>query len=304
MVLWLSTASKTHTPLLDFSTKIIEHSGVLAPVGWKCWKHPEFGESDWSSVDEISMVRRFLNAFNAIEKILIKQQNGREDDDRYEAFTSRVRKSTTLNAPAKDLLQEYAKLRNVIVHEPWTAREEPIASPLPATVERIERILENLEKPPTVFGTLGQQKIAVLGADDEISEFLDKVDDPDNYSQSPVRGTDGELHLITTNAVARRVAKSYHADDGALVHSATVGDVLKFVEDDTDRLVLGGRGMKVVEAIRKFSGEERTGKGGKISLDWTPPAALIITENGKATEAPLCICTKNDLGRLYRALGF
>src|SRR5690606_7790148 len=106
-------------------------------------------------------------------------------------------------------------------------------------------------------------------------------------------------------------AKSYRADDGALVHSATVGEVLQFVEDDTDRLVLGSRGMKVVEAIRKFSGEEhvenlskRAGKNNNPDAGWTPPAALIITQNGKATETPLCICTKNDLRRLYRALGF
>ncbi|MGB3414152.1 MAG: hypothetical protein WBA28_05490 [Microbacteriaceae bacterium] len=60
----------------------------------------------------------------------------------------------------------------------------------------------------------------------------------------------------------------------------------------------------MVEAIRKFSGEDKTSKGKAAPSDWSPPAALIITENGKATEKPLCICTKNDLGKLYRALGF
>ncbi|MGB3414151.1 MAG: hypothetical protein WBA28_05485 [Microbacteriaceae bacterium] len=169
-----------------------------------------------------------------IEEILTKAQNGRVDDDRYIAFTVRVRDSDKLSGKSKDLLYEYAKLRNVIVHEPWTSREEPIATPLLKTVEEIELIQQNLEKPPTVIGILGQRSVETLDADVEISTFLEMVDDPDNYSQAPIRGSDGALHLMTTNAVARWVAKGNRDNGGIMDLTATIADVLKFAEDDTD----------------------------------------------------------------------
>lgn len=231
---------------------------------------------------------RFLDAFNRIELILKKRA---KDADKNLGFSALVRSSKELVQRQRDLLLDYANLRNAIVHTRGGQIGQPIADPRLSTVQSIEKQADVLERPPIVLEVLKLQPPIVHPIDSSIFEFFNDVKLPHNYSQAPVRDNKGALHLVTTNAVARWVAASYEPKQGAILSDASIGEVLAYSELG-DRVEIRPRGFKVSQAWRVFSGE--TG---------SPPAAVVFTHSGSATEKPLGMCVRADLPDMLRALG-
>ncbi|MBC9942953.1 hypothetical protein ICL81_00225 [Leucobacter sp. cx-328] len=137
---------------------------------------------------------------------------------------------------------------------------------------------------------MSSQRVNVLDEANDSAEFLDLVRDY-NFSQAPVRMSDGALALITTNAVARWLSSEYKAFSGAAVEHASLGEVIKFSEAE-DEILVRSREMTVVQAWRIFAGLENN----------TPPHALVITHSGKMSETPLALVVRSDLPALLKAL--
>lgn len=236
-----------------------------------------------------SNAERFLDAFRTIEATLIAKSTVKYS--KQPAFYELVEDSKLLTFSQKEKLKQLAKLRNVIVHEPH--REgEPIADPRIDAVEWIEQQALIIEKPPLVRSVLKIQPPSVLNKNSEISEFLELVSKFD-FSQAPVGDGSNVVALITTNAVTRWISSAYISNQGALVEESKIEEILTFSEN-TDHLVFKPRDLKVVDALRIFSGENTS----------IPPAAILITENGKPEEKPLGICVKSDVQVLYKSIGF
>ena len=128
--------------------------------------------------------------------------------------------------------------------------------------------------------------------DEPISAALDHVRSFD-YSQLPVYGQSGYSAILTTNAIARRLAHELGINVG-LAEDEPVGRVLEFAEPH-ERALLVRRNISVTEAI------DRLAHGGTAG---TAITALIITDNGKNTEKPLAVVVADDLPALTAALEF
>lgn len=240
-----------------------------------------------------SNARRFLDAFHGIEQELNRQQSqprpGNRKNGPHRSFRELVRDSKFLTSAEREYLDQAADLRNAIAHAPWTDGVA-IADPRDSVVEKLERKLEQLREPPRVIETLKCTKPIVLADSAGVEEFFGLVREH-AYSQAPVSTDDGELRLITTNMVTRWIAENWEEGAGALPEGSAIKDVLPCAESDESPAKTCSRELRVVEAIRVFSGEY-----GEV------PAAIVLTHNGKASETPLGICTKSDLPALYRAL--
>ena len=235
-----------------------------------------------------SNARRFLDAFNGIEQLL--RDRSRVDDSF--AFVRLLEISKEVVPMQRDKLRQMARLRNAIVHNPYDDANEPVADPRTKSVEFLEKQLEVIERPPLVLSVLKLSKPIVLSPEDDISRFLELVQPPDDFSQAPVR-LDGQLALITTNAVARWVSSHYEqTEGGGVLPQADLMEVLRFAEAG-DRIEVRSRHLKVVQALHLFAGEKAE-----------PPAAIVITQSGLPSETPLGLCTKADVPALFRALGF
>lgn len=229
--------------------------------------------------------RRFLDAFARIENRLADDAG---DGDRHRDFSQLVNGSERLSAAQRGELKAVARLRNSIVHAAYFGGE-PIADPREELVGWIEQQAELIEAPPRVLAVLGAQRVRALDERDPVTAFFELLHEH-GYSQAPVRLASGGLGLITTNALARWLAAEFRANDG-IAEAATVGDVLRLGER-RDRAVLRERGLRAAEAVRILAGELGH-----------PPAAIILTEHGRAEESPLAICTLADLPALLLALG-
>lgn len=235
-----------------------------------------------------SNAERFIDAFNRIEQILRSRAKA---DLKKRSFGEIVDKSKDVIPKQAVTLKAMADLRNVIVHTPFDSEGAILAEPRLTAVEWMEMQADLIERPPRVIDVLKMSPPKVFDVHDEISEFLREVSPPNNFSQSPFMDSEDKFKLITTNAVARWVAKNYEAKDGVVVAASTIGEVFESAELD-DHLDLRAKGLKCVDAVRAFSGEHGI-----------PPAAILITEPRGVAQVPLGICTRGDLPALYKALG-
>lgn len=235
-----------------------------------------------------SNARSFLDAFARIEEVLAQQQERRENPKDWPSFSELLDASDTLLLSQKEHLRRYARLRNAISHNSYRDGA-PIADPRTETVDSIERIQLNLEKPPLLIDQLKDRGTPhIYNLKDEVSEFLELVVSL-SYSQAPVKALNG-YELITTNAVARWFAKQLTQSVGAF-STATIEEVLNFAEAG-DKLRIGSPTTTVVQAINIFAGQNST--------TTEPPSAILLL--GKMGQQPQRLCTRFDLTRLYASL--
>lgn len=232
---------------------------------------------------------RFLDAFRTIEAALLALSTKRYTSQ--PAFYELVDDSKQITYAQKQKLKQLAKLRNAIVHEPYQ-NGIPIADPRSDVVEWIEQQALVIENPPLVKSVLKIQPPEVLNQNSEISEFLEMVSKYD-YSQAPVGDGLKVSALITTNAVTRWISSAYVSNEGALVEESEIAEVLRFSEN-TDGIVFKPHNLKVVDALRIFSGENSQ----------ITPAAILLTHSGSPEEKPLGICVRSDMQALYKSIGF
>lgn len=233
--------------------------------------------------------RRFLNAYHGIENILRSRQGAGFDV----GFSHLVRSDKLLLAEQRRLLLDLAYLRNAIAHTPYSEAEEPYANPREETVQWIEKQFEIIASPPRVISALKLQPPKTLEASDRLSDFLILVGDPHNFSQVPFRRESGGLGLLTTNAVARWLARQYEDGQGYLADDVSVSGVAESSSEIGDRLIVRSRTLRVVDALNTFAGTSQA----------LPPAAIVVTHSGKQYEKPIGIVTTFDIPLLATVVG-
>lgn len=239
----------------------------------------------------MSNADRLIQALVQIEKVLLDEQYAERKDGKYVGLSRLIRDSKKLSDRQKSRLISLAELRNTIVHEPRNDAHEVIAEPRDDVIEWVEQQVQIIVEPPLVVTVLGLEPPTLLDEACDLVQFLELVR-LHHFSQSPVRTREGGLRLITTNAVARWVAEQYVKGDGVALEAITIEELEPFSEEG-DRLELGRRNLTAIQAVRIFSGQ--TGR--------PIPAAIVLTENGKAHETPVGICTASDVAKLLAALG-
>ena len=111
-----------------------------------------------------SNAQRFIDAYNKTDQSLRAQYNFK----RSMSFSDVVRRSVLLNAIVRkyeDLLIDYGRLRNAIVHQ--NNDEMIIAEPHLKVVEKMEQISTLVSTPPKILDTVARKDI--LCVDDNIS---------------------------------------------------------------------------------------------------------------------------------------
>ncbi|OBH31702.1 hypothetical protein A9X03_07110 [Mycobacterium sp. E1715] len=236
-------------------------------------------------MDQIDGASRFLAAFNAIENHF-KSRLG-DDVSGFRGLAEKYADKFGMGREDRRAIRIFGELRNVMLHTEYY-QGKPIAVPVPGIVSGIETLRDKILSPPTVLGVLPRRPIVRFSPGDPISAVLDEVR-KHNYSQFPIYEGHSYCGLLTTNCVGRWLADRLATDE--LAESESVSAVLKFAEPQDTAAHLS-RAATVLHAIKKLSSPAQ-GSG--------PPAALIITETGKANETPLAIVVADDLAILFAA---
>jgi hypothetical protein len=234
------------------------------------------------------LAARFIDAFKEIEGHFRSRlrMEGRH------RFTEMAREYVQINhLPQEylDALRTFAALRNAISHERYLDGS-PIAQPVPATVDRIELLRDQIRDPPRALSFLRTMNVCSASPEDPLSSVLDHVRSYD-YSQLPVYHDGSYTGMLTTNAISRWLADQL-ASKSNPTGDEKVSEVLAFAEPH-ERGILAAQTLTAADAIHQltYGGPD----GGQVN-------ALIITDHGLATEPPLAVVVGWDLARLLAAV--
>ena len=210
--------------------------------------------------------QRFLNAFAMIEKQL-KQITGVTRYSRFYQLLNQASRSSGLVRKYEMELQEYADLRNAIVHQ-RSDEGHIIAIPIDEVVAEIEELARKICDPQT-----------------EIREAVNIMETMGS-SKLPVYAQGGFHALLTMEMIARWTLHQSRTNQPL---SGVVSDCLYF-KDKKERVLFLSRTADVTEAQDLF--EASLHRGVSIS-------AILITESGSAHQKPIGIITVADLPLLY-----
>lgn len=240
--------------------------------------------------DELRRGERFLAAYTVIEQAMRRKWGSPTGKEAFRYLVDVLAQKDWTIREFKGDLEEFAELRNAIVHE-RTSPTYLIAVPLPEAVERIERIAAAVYDPPLVYPRF-KRDVACLSPDDKMERVFKKVSET-GYSQFPVYRGPVYRGLLTDGGIARWVAGVLSAgragdagDRQDRLGDVSVGDVLKS-EKRPDRARFVSKKATIYEAEHLF---RDAGRGDKWRV-----SALLITENGSAEEELAGIITPSDV---------
>ena len=229
---------------------------------------------------------RFLEAFNTIDKHL-RRKTGL--NDRNSSFSTVLDKAAKTNSAVRNLkidLQEFADLRNAIVHERTDGHV--IAEPHEEVIIRLERILKLITKSPTVREYMTGNPV-VFKFTDPIGDALD-VMYKNQISQAPVVQEVMFIGLLSANTIVRWLGANVDKDLFS-VKETLISEVLDYTEDPNHVSFMNPENtvFDVFERIQQYEL-----KGNRLE-------AILVTHSGKATESILGIITIWDLPKMNQA---
>lgn len=202
----------------------------------------------------------FLNAFGEIEQVLRRQLRAQASTTFSQLLIDATKRSPAVRQFEVDL-REYAELRNAIVHQRTDGHA--IAEPYVEVVRDIERIRDRLVRPPGLL-PFAAQPVVTCEASDHIGSAA-----------------------LTAETITRWMAFTLRDNDG-LLKEVPVADVLPHAET-TDNVTFLGRAARAFDALGAF---EEFFQRGQF------PNAILLTEAGSTTQAPLGIVAVADIPQI------
>jgi len=268
-------------------------------------------------------IARFEGAYNRIDRemqrLLDEPREGRR-----RGFASAVRQIASERrhfGRHLDFLLEAGELRNALVHNRF-GDIEYIAVPTEATVARLEAIDEELRS-PVALRTLAAKEVVTISIDEKLGRVLALVRQK-GVVRFPVKRDGMITALLTASGVVRWIA-SHDLESCALpasvqVPRAPAGSLdlptVKGVKSAAGEGEAASEGERIICAIASVSVGEvlardhrrdefalvpRTASADEALSLWSKNPrleAVIVTERGRADEAPLGIATATDLIKL------
>lgn len=225
--------------------------------------------------------QQFLNRFNELEQGLRDATGSRREVP----FGSMIGRTATKNAAVRRHerdLREYADLRNAIVHE--HPRGHVIADITQEALDEFNAIVDRIMEPVQVY-PLFRGDISVYREDDPLTDAVRDLWES-GHSQVIVR-VDRMLSLLSSAGITRWLGSSVNGTSIDLAR-ATVGDALAFEEEGGIAFVARSAS---VDEVRELFLSFPTRRSQRLR-------AVVITEHGSPTEAPLGIITASDLVEL------
>jgi len=227
----------------------------------------------------MSRAKGFIRSYNEIADYM-RRLTGLGMDASFSKLVDRAaEKNAAIRAEAVRL-KDYSELRNAIVHH-RTYPEEIIAEPSEEALARFRAVVHTVLSPKRLIPTF-QRPVRCFLLSDPLAEVLKYMGQHD-YSQIVLRGREG-LSILTTEGIARWLERQA-LNDIISITETSVANV--HAHEEPEGFLVMGRECSTYDARQAFSD----------AIDQKRPRlfAVIITQTGKETEAPLGIVTPWDL---------
>ncbi|MFB3164777.1 CBS domain-containing protein [Neobacillus sp. 179-J 1A1 HS] len=221
---------------------------------------------------------RFEVAFNQVHDAM--KDIVKINDDRFVVLVKVGAKKYQIIETFKKDLEQYAKLRNAIVHEKMQVGYY-IAEPNAKVVEHFEKIANVFNRPNYAL-SIATKNVLYFDYNDSILKVTEAIRQY-NYSKFPVYKNNEFAGLLTASSIVKWLAQNM-VSTSVNLDDTHIYDIMKYEKDHPVDFVAKSTNIFDVETIFEKSHKV------KKKLE-----AVIITENGKKDEAPLGIITPWDL---------
>lgn len=221
---------------------------------------------------------RFEVAFNQVHDALrdIVQIN----DERFVVLVKIGAKKYQIIETFKKDLEQYAKLRNAIVHEKMEVGFY-IAEPNAKVVNHIEKIANLLNRPNFAL-SIASKNVVYFDVQDSILKVTSAIKEY-GYSKFPIYKNKKCIGLLTAGSIMKWMAQQMNS--GVVNLSEIHVEDIMLVEKERP-IEIVAKNINIFEVENIF--EKAHKKKRKIE-------GIVITENGKSDEAPLGMITAWDL---------
>lgn len=231
--------------------------------------------------------RRFIDSLESIKRAYEKKykRNFSGFGDAWRHAKDKGDSVATRNSDFGNLLRE---LRNVIQHASYR-NGEPISTPRKDVVELAERLAEQVRKDPEIKEFINSEPITI-SFDTRLPEIARIVSEND-FSQIPITNEGKVKGLLTTNAIARWLAKNINPKDGTLVveaDSVTASDLLEFSES-IDSPIYVKPTERAYKVCQRLAGEK-------------PVPAALVTSTGDHNAKLVGIITRIDVAGILKKI--
>ena len=228
----------------------------------------------------------FLSAYNKIDAQLRAQYNFSSG----QSFTDIVRRCAEKNAVVRryeDDLAEYARLRNVIVHQ--STDGQFVAVPCDEATREIERIAELLAEPPRIREVLPEKKVVSIEAGISLRQAVLLISRT-GHSNLPVYEGKRMLGVLNNRRIIRELGSVLSRGQSveSFFSETPVADVL----DESDMFVYYrylSENATVEEVLSAFEENKKL-------------IAVLVSERGKRGERIRNIVTPADLVHIGKKL--
>lgn len=227
---------------------------------------------------DISLAERYEVAFNQIHDAL--KRIVKTKDDRFVVLVRVGSKSHQIIDTYRDDLEQYAKLRNALVHDKLQVGQY-IAEPHIRVVEHIEKIATILNKPNHAL-SIATKNVVYFQQDDSILKVIQGINQF-SYSQYPIYEGKNCIGLLTTESIVKWLAANV-VKNSVTLSDIQVSDILKYEKKHPIAFVSKSINIFEIEDYFERAHQKRE------TLE-----AVIITENGASNETPLGVITAWDL---------
>ncbi|MEH7495596.1 CBS domain-containing protein [Neobacillus niacini] len=221
---------------------------------------------------------RFEVAFNQVHDAM--KDIVKINDDRFVVLVKVGAKKYQIIETFKKDLEQYAKLRNAIVHEKMQVGYY-IAEPNAKVVEHIEKIANVFNRPNYAL-SIATKNVLYFDYNDSILKVTEAIRQY-NYSKFPIYKNKEFAGLLTASSIVKWMAQNM-VSSSVNLDDTHIYDIMKYEKDHPIDFVAKCTNIFDVETIFEKSHKVKKKLEG-----------VIITENGKTDEAPLGIITPWDL---------
>jgi predicted transcriptional regulator len=234
---------------------------------------------------EPNSVARLLEAYNKIDTYL-RQLPGVDRNAEHSYLLQQAARSNAVVARHETELHTIAKLRNVIIHNPFPNQSTPIALPFEDTVKRYSEICGAILRPPTAMSiAVPASKIFTANLGTALGKVLVTMNQS-TYTHAPIIENDKMIGIFSENTLL-----SYLAEKGEaiILSDMAMADFKAFLPLSSHRseaFEFLPRGAKLADVYEVFNKAIKVHQ--RVGM-------VFITEHGKPDEKPLGIITAWDL---------
>ena len=236
-------------------------------------------------VSSDSNALRFINAYNQIESALRNQLDLKASMS-YTETIHRAARSNSIVKKYEDVLVDYGRLRNAIVHS--SSEDFVIAEPYPDVVDEYEKLAKLICTPPLAMDTLVVKDVRCTDAHVTLRDVLSYIYKT-GYSNLPVYKEGMIIGVANASKLAQTIGKKvYEKVDLEKYMKEPIENVVKEYSQEgfytiVDKNVTLNKVLDLFNENRKL-------------------AIIIITQGGSLLEMPLGIITSSDLLDLNKVL--